>query len=125
MKKFILFAALCIASAAVSAQDAATPRTPATGGTIVHDRAGTAMLQAPRIRAHVAPNPMSTRAAVDAGGAVIREIIITTEEGRLMRHHTGLNVVRFDVERPGLDAGLHIVEVITDFGATRLKMMVE
>lgn len=125
MKKFLLLALLYGATVAGYAQDASAPRTPATNGVAAHDRAGAAMLQAPRIRARVAPNPMSTRAVVDAGGAVIREIIITTEEGRLMRHHTGLNVVRFDVERPGLDAGLHIVEVITDFGATRLKMMVQ
>jgi hypothetical protein len=92
----------------------------------VHDRTGSEfVLHAMRISANVKPNPVVTRSVVDAGGAVIRAVVIKNEDGRVLRTHSNLNVLRFTVERPTLSPGLHLVDVVTDFGTATIKMMVQ
>jgi hypothetical protein len=69
-----------------------------------------------RFIVNISPNPMGDRTLLDAGGAVIRHIVIRNRD---------VNAVRFHLERPGLEPGLHLVEVVTDFGTRTVKLMVQ
>lgn len=127
MKKlFFLSAFLLFIATAAMAQVNEQDHRPEVLVENAHDRMGSGMPSlAVRVRANIAPNPVSTRAVVDAGGAVIRHLAIRDEEGRVVREHPDLNVLRFTVERPGLEAGTHLVDVYTDFGMVTLKMRVQ
>ncbi|MEX1131948.1 MAG: hypothetical protein WEC15_01880 [Flavobacteriales bacterium] len=92
----------------------------------IHDRSGSQFAaNVPRIRASINPNPLVTRSTLDAGGAVIRGVVISNEDGRELRRHSNLNTVRFVIEGPGLSPGSYKVEVHTDFGMTVLKLAVQ
>lgn len=78
-----------------------------------------------RFIVNISPNPMGDRTLLDAGGAVIRHIVIRNRDGRELRRHSNVNAVRFHLERPGLEPGLHLVEVVTDFGTRTVKLMVQ
>ncbi len=92
----------------------------------LHDRAGSGFaLSAARITAHVKPNPLVARSTVDAGGAVIRGIIVRDLNGREMIRDANVNAVRYSIERPTIEPGTYVVEVYTDFGAIMLKLAVQ
>lgn len=92
----------------------------------IHDRSGSQFaVNAPRIRANIAPNPLVDRSTLDASGAVIRGIIIRNADGREVRRETNVDAVRYSILRPGLFPGSHTVEVHTDFGATVVKLAVQ
>lgn len=92
----------------------------------IHERSGSQFAaNMPRIRANITPNPLVTRSTLDAGGAVIRGVVIRNEDGRELRRHSNVNAVRFVIEGPGLSSGSYKVEVYTDFGTTELKLSVQ
>lgn len=127
MKKlFSLVVVLLLAATAIHAQSDAAEYTPSVGVDNVHDRSGSQFAaNAPRIRANIKPNPLVDRSTLDAGGAVIRGVVIRNADGRELRRHSNVDAVRFSIVRPGLSPGAHQVEVYTDFGMTVLKLSVQ
>jgi hypothetical protein len=74
---------------------------------------------------NIAPQPLVARTQVDTGGAVIRRVIILRSEGHIIREYGNINQIRFMVERPGSQPGVHVVEVVTDFDSVRSKLLVQ
>lgn len=127
MKKlFSLLPAFLLLGLAANAQTTAPAYVPAALNENVHENVGSGFMRhAVRVRAQVVPNPVVTRAIVDAGGAVIRTIVIRNEDGRVLQNNSNLNVLRFPVERPNFSPGLYLVEVVTDYGSATIKMRVQ
>ena len=127
MKKlFSLFLFALLASASAFAQQGPASYAAQESAVELHDRSGSGFaLNASRITAHIKPNPLVTRSTVDAGGAVIRGIVVRDLDGREMLRDARVNAVRYSLERPMIEPGTYVVEVFTDFGATMLKLAVQ
>lgn len=127
MKKlFSLAVVLLLAATSAHAQNGSVEYTTNEVSENIHDRSGSQLASSmPRIRANINPHPLVNRSTLDAGGAVIRGVVIRNEDGRELRRHSNVDAVRFVIERPGLSIGSHHVEVYTDFGMTVLKLSVQ
>lgn len=126
MKKlFSLFLFAVLASASAFAQQGLGSYTTQGSAIEQHDRSGSGFtLNSSRITAHIKPNPLVTRSTVDAGGAVIRAIVVRDLNGREMLRDGNVNAVRYSIERPTIEPGTYVVEVYTDFGSMMLKLAV-
>lgn len=127
MKKlFSLAVVVLLAATSAHAQNGAVEYSANEVSQNIHDRSGSQFAAStPRIRANINPNPLVTRSTLDAGGAVIRGVVISNEDGRELRRHSNVDAVRFVIEGPGLSSGSYKVEVHTDFGMTELKLSVQ
>ncbi len=126
MKKlFSLFLFALLAAAPALAQQGTTSYATQESADELHDRSGSGFaLNAARITAHIKPNPLVERSTIDAGGAVIRGIVVRNTDGREVFRDAKVNAVRYTLERPRFEAGNYAVEVYTDFGAIMLKLAV-
>jgi hypothetical protein len=127
MKKlFSLAVILVFAAVSAQAQNGSAEYMSSEVVDNIHDRSGSQFAAStPRIRANINPNPLVTRSTLDAGGAVIRGVVISNEDGRELRRHSNVDAVRFVIEGPGLSPGSYQVEVHTDFGMAVLKLRVQ
>jgi hypothetical protein len=127
MKKLLSFAVvLVLAALSAHAQTERPAEYTDVPQVSVHDRSGSQFAAAAmRVRANINPNPVSERGIVDAGGAVIREVVVRNADGRELRRHSNVDAIRFALERPGLSPGLHLVDVRTDFGVGTIKVMIQ
>jgi len=127
MKKLFSFAVvLLLATLSAQAQNDQPAQNTDVSQASVHDRSGSQFAAAAmRIRASITPIPVTERGTLNAGGAVIRHVVVRQDDGRELRRHAHVNAVRFVIERPGLPIGILSVDVYTDFGMATVKMMIQ